>query len=143
MTTMPPSPYAYNYKRRRPSIVRNLWIYRRMVLLAMLLGVFLWFIVINNTPVTVYLPFGLGQLATRSGVAVLLGAVAGSLATALGFTIFRALRHHRLRTAEPVPSPAAPPGAPAKFDDPTGKRPPADYAARTQDGFPDAPWSAR
>jgi uncharacterized integral membrane protein len=136
------NPYAYNYKRRRPSIVRNLWVYRRMVLLAVLLGLLLWFIVINNTPVTVYLPFGLGQLSTRSGIAILLGAIVGSLATSLALTIVWAVRRqrHRPADAEPVP-PGAP--APAKSDGPAEDRPPTDYAARTKDGFPDAPWSAR
>ena len=50
------------YKRRRPSIVRNFWVYRRLVGLAVVLGLMLWFIWANNAPVTVAFPFGLGTL---------------------------------------------------------------------------------
>ena len=35
---------ASPYKRRRPSLVRNFWVYRRVVGLAMALGLMLWFI---------------------------------------------------------------------------------------------------
>ena len=51
---------AYQYKRRRPSIVRNFWVYRRLIGSAVLLGLMLWFIWANDAAVTVAFPFGLG-----------------------------------------------------------------------------------
>ena len=52
---------AYPYKRRRPSIVRNFWVYRRLIALAMVLGLMLWFIWANNEPVDRRLPVPAGQ----------------------------------------------------------------------------------
>ena len=51
---------ASPYKRRRPSLVRNFWVYRKLIALAMVLGLMLWFIWANNAPVTVSFPFRLG-----------------------------------------------------------------------------------
>ena len=56
---------AYQYKRRRPSIIRNFWVYRRLIGSAILLGLMLWFIWANDTAVTVAFPFRLGQLNSR------------------------------------------------------------------------------
>lgn len=123
------------YKRRRPSLVRNFWVYRRMVLLALVLGLTLWFIVINSTPVDVTFPFGLGVIRTRSGLAILMGAVAGSLATALTGTIVWAMRRRRHRDPE-----AAGRDIPAGWSE---DRPPPDYAAKTPEGFPDTEWPGR
>ena len=119
------------YKRRRPSLVRNLWVYRRLVLAAVVLGLLLWFIVINNQPVTVYFPFRLGQISSTSGVILLLGALAGSLATALIGTIVFAWRYYKGGR-----------GGGAEGDSTLPEdRPPSDYAAKTPEGFSDAPWS--
>ena len=54
---------AYEYKRRRPSIIRNFWVYRRLIGTAILLGLMLWFIWANDAQVTVAFPFGLGKLS--------------------------------------------------------------------------------
>jgi uncharacterized integral membrane protein len=123
------------YKRRRSSsLIRNLWVYRRLVAAAIVLGVMLWFIVINHDAVTVRFPFGLGQLQTSSGIAILLGALAGSVVTALIMTVILAVRRLRSGVGEGVAvNPTALPE----------DRPPSDYASKTTEGFSDAPWSAR
>ena len=124
------SPY---YKRRRPSLIRNFWVYRRLVALAIVLGVLLWFMLINNTAVTVVFPFRLATVSSTTGIVILISALVGSLATALVMTLLRALRRHR----DPESRPAA------DRRDLTGELPPSDYAARTNEGFPDAPWSGK
>src|SRR6185503_16113296 len=69
----------YQYKRRRPSIIRNFWVYRRLIGTAILLGLMLWFIWANGDPVTVAFPFGLGKLSSTTGIVILLSALVGSL----------------------------------------------------------------
>jgi uncharacterized integral membrane protein len=120
------SPY---YKRRKRSWVRNLWIYRRLVALAALLGVVLWFILINRDPVTVTFPFRLGQIAGTSGIVILFGACAGSLVTLMILAVYLALRHRK--------------DHPEAYDrdELSGDRPPSDYASKTGEGFSDAPWT--
>jgi len=125
-----PSPY----RRRKPSLVRNLWVYRRLVAAAVVLGLLLWFIVINHAPVTVYFPFGLGKMTSSTGVMVLLGAITGSVATGLILTLFLAVR--RLKAGPHGPADPGDDGAVPE------DRPPTDYAAKTTDGFPGAPWNA-
>ncbi len=123
-----------SYKRRRSAgLVRNLWVYRKLVMAAILLGLMLWFIVMNGTTVQVWFPFGFGPLTTTSGVAILLGAVAGSVVTALLLTVFLTLRKWnpssgRIDDADPAAIPE--------------DRPPTDYAAKTPDGFGRSDWSA-
>lgn len=115
------------YKRRRPALLLNLWIYRYLIAAAVVLGVMLWFILINNTAVTVVFPFRLGTIQSTLGIVILLAAAAGGLATALVTTLVLALRRLRAGPAraelddEPLP------------DD----RPPADYASKVTEGFPD------
>ncbi len=123
---------AYQYKRRRPSIIRNFWVYRRLIGTAVLLGLMLWFIWANNAPVTVTFPFGLASVESTTGKVILLSALVGSLLTILATTVFFAVR--RLRSA---PAPQDPPSP----SDPTPDRPPPDYAAKTTEGFPNAHWS--
>jgi uncharacterized integral membrane protein len=122
----------YQYKRRRPSIIRNFWVYRRLILTAILLGVMLWFVWANGDPVTVRFPFGLGNLTSRLGIVILLSALVGSILTILATTVVFALR--RLRAG---PAPQDPPN----LGDPIDDRPPPDYAAKTTEGFPNAHWS--
>ena len=124
---------AYQYKRRRPSIIRNFWVYRRLIGTAILLGLVLWFIWANGDPVTVAFPFGLGKLSSTTGVVILSSAVVGSVVTILATTVVFALR--RLRSAPP------PPQDPQNPADLAGDRPPPDYAAKTTEGFPNAHWS--
>src|ERR1700712_3189339 len=100
------SPY---YKRRRRSLVRNLWVYRRLVAVAVVLGLILWFILTNNERVTIAFPFGLGRFQSTTGLVILLSAMVGSLATALLMTLIWALRRSRTERDEepekPVRSP--------------------------------------
>jgi uncharacterized integral membrane protein len=118
---MKPSPY----KGRKPSMVRNFWIYRRLIGLSCVLGLMLWFIWVNDTPVKVWFPFGLGVLNSTTGLVILLSAVVGSVVTALTMTFVFTLRHARAnstRSEEEM-------GVTLPTD-----LPPADYAAKTE-GF--------
>ena len=106
---------AYEYKRRRPSIIRNFWVYRRLIGTAVLLGLMLWFIWANDEQVTVAFPFGLGKLTSTTGVVILLSALVGSLATILVTTLIFAIRRiRRTQTPHDPPNPT---------DD--GRRPPS------------------
>jgi uncharacterized integral membrane protein len=122
----------YEYKRRRPSILRNFWIYRRLIGTAVLLGLMLWFIWANDAKVTVAFPFGLGTLTSTTGIVILLSALVGSLTTILVTTVVIAIR--RVRRTQTSPDQSNPTEAPAD-------RPPPDYAAKTTEGFPNAHWS--
>jgi uncharacterized integral membrane protein len=123
---------ASPYKRRRPSLVRNFWVYRRLIALAMVLGLMLWFIWANNTTVTVSFPFGMGKLTSTTGLVILLSALVGSLVTALIFTMFFAVR--RIQATNSKEGGEVPP---INAED----RPPPDYAAKTSEGFDEARWS--
>ncbi|WZO96410.1 DUF1049 domain-containing protein [Isosphaeraceae bacterium EP7] len=123
---------VYPYKRRRPSLVKNLWIYRRLVGLAMVLGLMLWFIWANNAAVQIFLPFGMGSLSSTTGMVILLSALAGSVITALTMTVYLAIRRSRGGPSRPDLSEST-----SIPDD----RPPSDYAAKTGEGFRDADWS--
>src|SRR5438270_12899308 len=117
----------YKYKRRKPSLIRNLWIYRRLVLASMILGVLLWFLVINRHETTVYFPFGLGTHTGSTALVILLSALAGSAITALLMTLFLAVRRFR--------SPGAGEAIPENEAALPAERPPTDYAAKTAEGF--------
>ena len=126
-----PSPY---YKRRKRSLVRNLWIYRRLVALAVVVGLMLWFVLTNNERVTIAFPFGLGNFQSTTGLVILLSALVGSFATALTMTLIWALKWAK---AEPDEVPEKSPRSPDVDD-----LPPPDYAAKTGDGLTrDGPWS--
>ena len=122
----------YEYKRRRPSILRNFWVYRRLIGTAILLGLMLWFIMVNHDQVTVQFPFGLGKLTSTTGIVILLSALVGSVATILVTTVILAIRRVR-RGQNPQDSP--------KRTEIVDERPPADYAAKTREGFSNAHWS--
>jgi uncharacterized integral membrane protein len=122
----------YEYKRRRPSIIRNFWVYRRLIGSAVLLGLMLWFIMVNHEQVTVQFPFGLGKLTSTTGIVILLSALVGSLATILITTVIVAIRRVRR-----VHNPQDPPKTTEVIDD----RPPTDYAVKTKEGFSNANWS--
>ena len=121
---------ASPYKRRRPSIVRNFWIYRRLVGLAAVLGLMLWFIWANNAEVTVLFPFGFGSIKSSAGLLILMSALVGSIATALTMTIFLAWKHVHNAATKPEEDVTTLP------DD----RPPADYAAKASEAVPDPDW---
>jgi uncharacterized integral membrane protein len=123
------------YKRRRRSVVRNLWIYRRLVALAVVVGLLLWFVLTNNERVTIAFPFRLGSFQSTTGLVILLSAMVGSFLTALTLGIFWAIRRARPDLDDPieVKSPRAP-----VVDD----LPPPDYAAKTGEGLNrEGPWS--
>src|SRR5262245_10803879 len=111
------------YKRRRPSLVRNFWVYRRLIGLALVLGLLLWFIWANNDPVTVSFPFRLGNFKSTTGWVILLSALVGSALTALTMTLFYAL--YRVQAG----SGRAPEDENPLPDD----RPPAGYAAKASE----------
>ena len=77
-------------------------------------------------------PFGLGTLTSNLGVVILISALVGSVATILVTTLIFTIR--RIRTPQ---TPHDPPNA----TEPVADRPPADYAAKTTEGFPNAHWS--
>lgn len=126
-----PSPY---YKRRRRSLVRNLWVYRKLVALAVVLGMVLWFVLTNNQQVTIAFPFGLGHFRSTTGLVILISTLVGSLASALGLTAAWAIRRGRSEREFDVGDPARP----AVVDE----LPPPGYAAQTGDGlFREDHWS--
>jgi uncharacterized integral membrane protein len=134
-----PSPSPSPYKGRKPSLIRNLWIYRRLVALACVLGLMLWFIWANDTKVTVQFPFGLGVLTSTTGLVILLSALVGSAVTALAMTVVFTLRQARSASASAGAS------ASAKPEDETATTlpddlPPPNYAAKTE-GFSEKRWS--
>jgi hypothetical protein len=106
---------------------------RKLVAAAVVLGVLLWFILINSQQVTLYFPFGFGQARSSIGVVVLLSALAGALITGLLSAFFWAWRRYRPGSRPPE----EPPAEPLAED-----RPPSDLA-RTSDGIRSARWSAR
>ncbi len=120
------------YKRRRPRVLRNLWIYRRLVLLAFLVGLVFWFILVNKTRVEVAFPFGLGTISSSTGVLILASAFCGSAATFLATTIARALKRDQAALDRSEPAAAA-----NRQDE---ELPPADYAAKTTEGFSPVRW---
>ena len=129
------SPY---YKRRRRSMVRNLWVYRRLVALAVVLGLMLWFVLTNNERVSIGFPFGLGNFQSTTGLVILLSALVGSVATGLALTIYWAIRTRGRLGLDDDAIP--PPGKkPPTFED---DLPPPDYASKTGEGLNRGePWS--
>jgi uncharacterized integral membrane protein len=99
---------------------------------AVLLGLMLWFIWANDAKVTVAFPFGLGTLTSSVGIIILLSALVGSLTTILVTTVVIAIRRVRRTQASPDPS---------NLSELPADQPPADYAAKTTEGFPNAHWS--
>lgn len=122
---------ASPYKRRRPSLVRNFWIYRRLVGLSMVLGLLLWFIWANNDPITVAFPFGLGKLQSTTGRVILLSALVGSVATALSLTLAYAWRRVQFSGAK---------GRDDEENPLPNDRPPANYAAKASEAVPNENW---
>lgn len=125
--------------RPAPRFLHNLWISRRLVAASVVLGVLLWFIVINNQPATVHFPFGLGSPTASIGVIVLVSAIAGSIVTGLMMTIVWAWKRYRIQGGKSGEMPGVPVAPETESED----RPPPDYAARAEEGFSNARWSAR
>src|SRR4051812_19848923 len=118
---------ASPYKRRRPALIRNFWVYRNLIAVAAVLGVVLSFVWTNYTNVVVVFPFGLGKIESKTGIVILLSAAAGSLATLLAMAVIVALRRIKWAPGRDEDD------TPALPDD----RPPTDYASKTTEGFPD------
>jgi uncharacterized integral membrane protein len=118
------------YKRRRPSILRNFWVYRRLVLAALVLGLLLWFIWANNATVTVAFPFRLGHLDSSVGVIILASALVGAVATLMVTTLYLAIRSRR----------ASRPADSYEKGRPDDDLPPPDYAAKTGEGLSGSRW---
>jgi uncharacterized integral membrane protein len=116
-------------------LIQTAWHHRKLVVLAVAVGVLLWFIVANRTEVVVVLPFWLGSFETRSGLAMLFGALAGAIVTLLAIGATWTIRRAR-EAPEARPLTEKPPWV----DD---ELPPPDYAARTPEGFSDTGWKAR
>src|SRR4051812_19538933 len=140
MSTRPPRnrrlpmapPY---YKRRKRSMVRNLWVYRRLVAVAGVLGLMLWFVLTNNEQVTIAFPFGLRNFQSTTRLVFLLSSMVGSVVTALTMTLIWAIRRARV---DRDGASAELPGKSPIVDD----LPPPNYAAKTGEGLTrDAPWS--
>lgn len=133
------SPY---YKRRRHSLVRNLWVYRRLVALAVVLGLMLWFVLTNNERVSIAFPFGLGNFQSTTGLVILLSALVGALASGLGLTIYWAIRTRgRLGSSD---DPSGLLGGSKPRSDLLDDLPPPNYAAKTGEGLNrdrGEPWS--
>jgi uncharacterized integral membrane protein len=83
-----------------PKMLRNLWVYRRLLALALMLGIALYFVAKNNTQVKVAFPF-LGEIDSTSGIVMLTSAALGAVACWLVMTFRRALREARGKLAEP------------------------------------------
>ena len=128
---------AYQYKRRRPSILRNFWVYRRLIGSAVLLGLILWFVWANDAAVTVAFPFRLGHLSSSLGVVILMSVLVGSLLTFLVMTVVMTMRRIRRPQGQGQGQPE--PQASNAIDE---DRPPPDYAAKTTDGFSGTNWSS-
>ena len=121
---------ASPYRRRRPSLLHNFWVYRRLVLVALVLGLLLWFIWANYERVTVAFPFGLGHVSSTTGVIILTSFTVGSLTTALVATLLWAIRNRRSQKTSESPDKGPP-------DD---DLPPPDYASKAGEGLSNSRW---
>jgi uncharacterized integral membrane protein len=74
-----------------PQMIRNLWIYRRLFGLAVLLGVALFFLASNREPVKVTFPF-LGEIDSTSGIVMLASATMGGIGCWLVMSFRKALQ---------------------------------------------------
>ena len=123
------------YKRRKRSLIRKLWVYRKLVALAVVVGLLLWFVLTNNERVTIAFPFGLGSFQSTTGLVILLSAMVGSFLTAFTMGVIWALRWARPDLDEPDEARASR----TPIDD---DLPPSDYAAKTGEGLNrEGPWS--
>ena len=92
-----------------PRMIRNLWIYRRLIALAVLLGVALSFVVSNGETVKVTFPL-IGSIESRSGIVMLVSAALGAAVSWLVMTVRHALREALGRPEPPGLDQATTPG---------------------------------
>ena len=118
------------YRRRRTSLLRSVWVYRRLVLVALVLGLLLWFIWANNEKVTIAFPFGFGHVSSTTGIIILTSFLVGSLTTGLVTTLLWAIRVRRSqKTSESSTK--------TDMDD---DLPPPDYASKAGEGLSNTQW---
>ena len=91
-----------------PRMIRNLWIYRRLIALAVLLGIAFSFVMSNRESVKVSFPF-LGELDSTSGIVMLVSAALGAAVCWLVMTFRHAMREARSQRAKPEEQTPAPP----------------------------------
>ena len=118
------------YKRRRVSLLRNLWVYRWLVVVALVLGLLLWFIWANNEKVTIAFPFGLGHVSSTTGVIILTSFTVGAMTAVLVTTLLWAIRNRRSQRTSESPDKGLP-------DD---DLPPPDYASKAGEGLSNSRW---
>jgi uncharacterized integral membrane protein len=85
-----------------PQMIRNLWIFRRLVALAVIFGLALFFVMSNREPVRVTFPL-LGSIDSNSGWVMLISAALGAAASWLVLTFrfaWREARAEKQRAAE-------------------------------------------
>lgn len=126
------------YKRRKHSLLRNLWVYRRLVLAAIVLGLILWFTKTNSTQVLVYFPFGTGSVSSTTGMIILASTLAGAVVGSLVTAVVMSIKLGGRRLAYDDEGIAKPAASGSRRDD---DLPPADYAVKTPDGLSPPPWS--
>jgi uncharacterized integral membrane protein len=85
-----------------PRMLRNLWVYRRLLALALMMGIALSFVVQNRVALKVTFPF-LGEIDSTSGIVMLASAALGAVACWLVMTFRHALREARGQKGEPEP----------------------------------------
>jgi len=114
-----------------PQMVRNLWIYRRLLALAVLLGVALFFVLSNREKVKVSFPF-LGGIDSTSGIVMLVSAALGAAVCWLVMTFRHAMREARDQRSELAENPAESPEQNAR----TGSEPERTETEGPQDAGP-------
>ena len=90
-----------------PQMIRNLWIYRRLLALAILLCVALCFVVSNRQSVTVSFLF-IGDITSSSGIVMLVSAGLGAAVCWLVMTLRHALRDARSQQQQSPDEPTQP-----------------------------------
>lgn len=129
---------ASPYKRRRPSLLRNLWVYRKLVAAAIVLGLILWFINTNSDKVLVHFPFGFGSFSSTTGMIILVSTLAGAVFGSLLTGVFMSIKLVGWRSAyDPELMEKANSLASPSLDD---DLPPPDYAVKTPDGLAPPKW---
>ncbi len=99
-----------------PQMIRNLWIYRRLLGLAVLLGVVLFFVVSNRATVDVTFPL-IGKFESSVGLVMLASAALGAVVTWLVMTFRHAWREakcERETASDGTPAAPRPTEPPAK-----------------------------
>ena len=77
-----------NRRHRSSNPLRTLWMAKKLIAAAVVLGILLWFVLTNNQQVTLYFPFKIGNAKASIGVVVLVSAGIGALITGLLGTFF-------------------------------------------------------